>query len=176
MNLPITTLEDAWGEPKIVVNKKINRYKNEQEQTNILSKTNFDNKMGHSDNVYQGENILSTQNMKILGEKFNSLMSTTTGNNSTGTGVGGHDEHNDYYHQTVHYGSSVSITDPEVTRYLDRFNEEYKTNLINRILKKHMESPEIETYVSRMNDFEMYMLLLFLCFMLYEKLISIIKN
>ena len=192
MNLPITTLEDAWGEPKLTVKRKINKYKTESEQSNLLSGTNFmsgtdtgtsTGNLFHTDTVYNGINKIDS-NIKILGEQFNSMMNRTSGTgtefehniDTTTTGVNGYDEHMEGFHRTQNYGSVVSITDPTVTNYLTKFNEEYKTNLVNRVLKKHIESPEVETYVSQMSDFEIYMVLLFLCFMLYEKLASIFKN
>tara|TARA_Y100000816_G_scaffold292527_1_gene288373 strand:+ start:2892 stop:3392 length:501 start_codon:yes stop_codon:yes gene_type:complete len=166
MNLPITTLEDAWGDQNSKLKQMKNKYKSLAQQENMISKMKFNNMNFNYDNTFSNNDI--DVDYKILDSTYDKSINTSreyTNNVAA--------QQSESYNKLDNFGVTVTVTDPKVNEYLSKFNEEYKLKLINRVLKEHIENPKVETFMSNMSDLEIYLIVGILCFMLYEKITNL---
>lgn len=170
MNLPITTLEEAWGPVKnIAKSKQPNKFKDESFQSDLLNNTNLDHL-----NAYNHHSFSNIHDINHKPEKMS--METVNRNTSTESNV------QSYYPNEVQYStlsnedtatnSNITITDPLVLEYLSKYNEEYKMNLVNRVLNNYIKKSKIESFIQN-QDFETLLIISFLIFLLYQKIISL---
>ena len=161
MNLPITTLEEAWGSQKISNIENIaNKYKKESTQFDLLNNLNTlkPNNAYNMDTKFYHNEIPNIYENKIM-TPFNSNV-----NNKS----------DDYI--------QLFITDSDIIDYFSKFDEQYRNNLISNILRKHINNPKKEMYNSNSNntndylnnECEIFIVVAFLIFILIEKIYSLV--
>ena len=173
MNLPITTLEEAWGPIKNMSKVKQNRFRNESYQSNLLADYKYlDNTHAHNHEKYQNNNDINNNQDRIsppINKNIENIHEPVKAYNSI---VDQSDSIHITNRESMINHESISITNSEVIQYLSKFNEEYKTRLINRVLKNYISNSRIETFVEN-KEFEMFIVVALLIYLLYQKILSL---
>ena len=201
MILPLTKLEDAWGQNKLTQNKKTNNYKDLNYQSELISNyPNLNNENAHNHNKHP--HIHSINNDTKILQDF----STNSNNREQiiNDNLDGYSTEKTYYTFDQNQGTpgmnpnqgppgmnpnqgppgmnpntvnnvnsnTISITDPLIQSYLAKFNEQYKVELVNRVLKNHIQNSRIETF-TKDQDIEIILFIIVLIYLLYQKILSL---